>query len=186
MSQINSICVFCASSTDVAPKYLDAAARFGKLCADAGITVVFGGGRVGLMGTLADAALAAGGYVIGVIPEFLDEVEIAHRGATEIFITKDMHERKAKMSELADAFVILPGGIGTLEEFFEVMTWKQLGQIDKPIIVTNLFKYWQPIIDLLDHMTEEAFLRPEHRSLVEVVNRVEMVLPALGIPDPAK
>ncbi|MDA0656078.1 MAG: TIGR00730 family Rossman fold protein [Proteobacteria bacterium] len=186
MSQISSICVFCASSSSVAPKFLDAAARFGELCADAGITVVFGGGRVGLMGTLADAALTAGGYVIGVIPEFLDEVEIAHRGATEIFITKDMHERKAKMAELADAFVILPGGIGTLEEFFEVMTWKQLGQIDKPIIIANLYSYWQPIIDLLDHMTEEAFLRPEHHSLVEVVNRVEMVLPALGILNSAK
>jgi uncharacterized protein (TIGR00730 family) len=186
MPQISSICVFCASSSNVAPKFLDAAASFGKLCADAGITVVFGGGRVGLMGSLADAALAAGGDVIGVIPDFLDDVEIAHRGTTEIFITKDMHERKAKMSELADAFVILPGGIGTLEEFFEVMTWKQLGQIDKPIVIANLYSYWQPIVDLLDHMTEEAFLRPEHRSIVEVVNRVEMVLPILGILEPDK
>jgi uncharacterized protein (TIGR00730 family) len=181
MAKISSVCVFCGSSTRAAPKYLDCAAEFGRLCANAGITVVFGGGRIGLMGALADGALAAGGEVIGVIPHFLDQVEIAHRDTTEIIITNDMHERKAKMAERADAFVVMPGSIGTLEETFEVMTWKQLRQINKPIVIANIFNYWQPIIDLLDHMMEEEFLSEEHRGLVDVVEHTAEILPALGI-----
>ena len=181
MSKISSVCVFCGSSNNVAANYLDCASEFGRLCAEAGITVVFGGGRVGLMGALADAAMDAGGKVLGVIPKFLDEVEIAHHGTTEIIITDDMHERKATMAAHADAFVVLPGSIGTLEETFEVMTWKQLGRFDKPIILANIDGYWQPIIDLLDHMTGEEFLRPEHRDLVSVVDNIEAILPALGI-----
>lgn len=184
MADISSVCVFCGSSNNVAPNYFDCAAEFGRLCADANITVVFGGGRVGLMGALADAAMDAGGKVIGVIPDFLDEVEIAHRGTTEVIITKDMHERKAKMAARADAFVVLPGSIGTLEETFEVMTWKQLGRFDKPIILANIGGYWQPIIDLLDHMTQESFLSPKHRKLVSVVERIDAILPALGITAP--
>ena len=181
MAKISSVCVFCGSSTRVAPKYVKCAAKFGRLCANAGIKIIFGGGRIGLMGALADGALNEGGEVIGVIPHFLDKVEIAHRDTTEFIITNDMHERKAKMAEIADAFVVMPGSIGTLEEAFEVMSWKQLRQINKPIVIANIFNYWQPIIDLLDHMVEEEFLSAEHRGLATVVERTADIMPTLGI-----
>ena len=181
MAKISSVCVFCGSSNRVAPKYLKCAAEFGSLCANAGIKIIFGGGRIGLMGALADGALNQGGEVTGVIPHFLDKVEIAHRTTTEIIITNDMHERKAKMAERADAFVVLPGSVGTLEEAFEVMSWTQLRQINKPIVIANIFNYWQPVIDLLDHMVEEKFLSPEHRGLVTLVNSTSDIMPTLGI-----
>ena len=181
MAKISSVCVFCGSSNRVAPKYLKCAAEFSRLCANAGIKIIFGGGRIGLMGALADGALNQGGEVTGVIPHFLDKVEITHRTTTEIIITNDMHERKAKMAERADAFVVLPGSVGTLEEAFEVMSWTQLRQINKPIVIANIFNYWQPVIDLLDHMVEEKFLSPEHRGLVTLVNSTSDIMPTLGI-----
>ena len=181
MAKISSVCVFCGSSIHAAPKYLECSAEFGRLCANAGISIIFGGGRIGLMGALADGALAEGGEVIGIIPHFLNKVEIAHQGTTEIIITNDMHERKAKMAERADAFVVMPGSIGTLEETFEIMTWKQLRRIDKPIVIANIFNYWQLIIDLLDHMIEEKFLSAEQRGLINVVEHTADIIPTLGI-----
>jgi uncharacterized protein (TIGR00730 family) len=183
MTDINAICVFCASSNNVDPKFRNDAAAFGRICAEAGIKVVFGGGRVGLMGALADAAMDAGGEVIGIIPQFLDHVEIAHRETTEVIFTDGMHERKAQMNALSDAFVALPGGIGTLEETFEVLSWKQLERHHKPIVLANIDGFWQPMIDLLDHMTEQRFVRPEHRALITVVERIEDILPAVATHD---
>lgn len=141
MTFIKNICVFCGSSTIVDGKYLRAARDVGVMLAQNGYGVVYGGGNIGLMGAAADAALEAGGKVIGVIPKFLRDKEVAHKGLTELHLTETMHERQVGMAERSDAFVVLPGGLGTLAEFFEVLTWKQLGLHDKPIMLVNDFGY---------------------------------------------
>lgn len=181
MAAVTNICVFCGSSDKVSEDYLSCAAEVGQLCASAGITIIYGGGRIGLMGALADAALSAGGKVIGVIPEFLNKTEIAHADVTSLIITSDMHQRKAKMAEYADAFIVLPGSVGTLEEMFEVIAWKQLKRIDKPIILTNLNHYWDPIVQMLDVMVDESFLSKKNRDLVQIIDSVEAILPTIGI-----
>jgi uncharacterized protein (TIGR00730 family) len=147
--------------------------------AASGIRLVFGGGRVGLMGLIADSVLAGGGEVVGIIPRFLDQVEIGHNEVTELIVTENMHDRKAKMAQLSDGFVILPGGLGTLDETFEILTWKQLQLHDKPIVIVDLDGYWKPLVDLIDHMVAEDYARPENRDLFRVVAGVEDVLPAL-------
>jgi uncharacterized protein (TIGR00730 family) len=162
------VCVFCGSATGRGPRYLDAAADLGRLLASRGITLVYGGARVGTMGTLADAALAAGGEVIGVIPSGLFSQETPHDGVTKLHVVADMHERKAKMAELADGFLALPGGIGTLEELFEVWTWAYLGIHRKPIGLVDLDGFYQPLITMADHMVAEGFLRPATRSMIKV------------------
>jgi uncharacterized protein (TIGR00730 family) len=160
------ICVFCGSSSGVRPAYTASARAVGRLLAERGVDVVYGGGKVGLMGAVADAALAAGGRVYGVIPEALTAREVAHGGLTELHVVRTMHERKARMADLADGFLTLPGGFGTLEEFCEVITWSQLGIHPKPCGLLNVEGYYAPLLALFDRATAEGFLRPQHRTLV--------------------
>ena len=146
--------------------------------------MVYGGGRVGLMGLLADAALAAGGKVIGIIPSRLRDAELAHQGATELIVVDTMHERKRLMAEKADAFAILPGGIGTLDEMFEILSWKQLGLHDKPILLADIGGYWSPLRALLEQIVAEGFARPDTRRLLEVVPTVAALMAALALEPP--
>ena len=165
---MRAVCVFCGSSTGEDPAYAEAARDLGRLIAGNGLTLVYGGGHVGLMGVVADAALDAGGEVIGVMPKALVDREISHTRLTKLHVVHSMHERKAKMSELSDAFVALPGGNGTLEEFFEVLTWAQLGEHGKPCGLLNVAGYYDPLFLVFDRMVEKAFLREAHRELVLV------------------
>ena len=162
------ICVFCGSSPGRLPAYTESAATLGRLLAERGIGLVYGGATVGTMGVIANAALAAGGDVYGVIPQQLVEREIAHRGLTELYEVADMHQRKAKMAELADAFIALPGGAGTMEELFEVWTWLQIGIHDKPIGLLDVESYYSRLEALLDHMVEEGFVKPQYRAALQV------------------
>jgi len=166
--RLNRICVFCGSQVGARQEYTSAAVALGTLLAQSGIGLVYGGGKIGLMGVVADAALAAGGAVIGVIPERLMNRELGHGGVTDLRVVGSMHERKALMSELSDAFVALPGGYGTFEELFEVVTWSQLGIQDKPCGLLNVDGYYDTLLALLDHAAQEAFIRPQHRGLVLV------------------
>ncbi len=159
------ICVFCGSAVGARPVYAEAARRLGALLAQQGLGLVYGGGSVGLMGVLANATLAAGGEVIGVIPEFLFKREIEHRGATELRVVGTMHERKAMMADLADGFIALPGGYGTLDEFCEIITWAQLGLHRKPVGLLNVAGYFDSFLAFLDHTTAEGFVQPNYRAL---------------------
>ena len=161
---MRSVAVYCGSSSGNQEAYSQQAQAMGQELARRGLTLVYGGGRVGLMGTIADAVLAAGGRVIGVIPGFLADKELAHRGCTELHVVDTMHQRKLLMADLADGFVALPGGFGTLEELFEVLTWGQLGLHSKPVALLNTLGFYDALLALLDHMRAEAFLRPENRS----------------------
>ncbi len=161
------ICVYCGSSTGKNPAYIEAARAMGELLASRGIGLVYGGGSVGLMGVVADAALANGGEVIGVIPGILKDREVDHRGLTEMYVVDTMHTRKAKMAELADGFIAMPGGIGTLEELFEVWTWTQLGGQDKPVGLLDVDGFYTKLVAFLDHLVEEGFVRPEHRTILQ-------------------
>lgn len=165
---LTTICVFCGANSGANPAYRLAAERFGTALARSGRRLVYGGGHVGLMGAIADAVLAAGGGAIGVIPQHLMDREIAHPGLTELRVVASMHERKATMAELADAFVTLPGGLGTLEELFEVWTWGQLGLHRKPYGLLNVERFFDPLLNYLDHAVAERFIRPEHRALLAV------------------
>jgi uncharacterized protein (TIGR00730 family) len=167
------VCVFCGSSAGARPAYADAARRIGTTLARHGLGLVYGGGRIGLMGVVADAALAAGGRVIGVIPEPLATKELAHTGLTELRVVRTMHERKALMAELSAGFLALPGGVGTFEEFFEIVTWAVLGLHRKPVGLLNVEGYYDPLRALLDHAVAERFVRPEHRALVVVSDQPE-------------
>ncbi|MPY98774.1 MAG: TIGR00730 family Rossman fold protein [Actinophytocola sp.] len=161
---MKAVCVFCGSSSGAGRRYVDAATSLGEHLARSGVQVIYGGAHVGTMGVLADAALAAGGEVVGVIPEGMVEREIAHTGLTELHVVADMHERKALMAERADAFIALPGGAGTLEELFEVWTWAQLGLHAKPIGLLDIDGFYQPLRAMADHMVDEGFLRATHRD----------------------
>lgn len=163
---IKSICVYCASSPGVDPAFVIAARSMGQLIAREGIRLVYGGGHVGLMGAVADAALAEGGEVHGVITRALEDKEIAHGGLTRLDVVETMHQRKAAMADMSDAFVMLPGGLGTLEEFFEVLTWTQLGVHAKPCGILDVEGYFDPLQDLLDAATRQRFVREEHRQIV--------------------
>lgn len=180
MQKIQRLCVYCGSSGSVGRQYREAASELGARLAAAGIGLVFGGGRVGLMGLLADATLAAGGEVTGIIPARLRDAELAHSGVTELLVVAGMHERKRVMAEKADAFAILPGGIGTLDETFEILSWKQLGLHDKPILVVDIAGYWAPLRILLDHLITNGFAGPQTRGLVQVVPTVGALMAALA------
>jgi uncharacterized protein (TIGR00730 family) len=178
------IVVFCGSSPGRRPEYAETAQAFGRLLAERGIGVVYGGASVGMMGALADGALAAGGEVIGVIPQRLLEREIAHAGLTELHTVGTMHERKALMSELSDGVVALPGGTGTLDELFEMFTWAQLGLHRKPIGLLDVDGYWQPLLAFVDHMVAERFLWAQHRDALLVATDGEALLDLLGGYEP--
>jgi uncharacterized protein (TIGR00730 family) len=179
MSSIKSVCVYCASGPGKNPAFVEAARGFGRILAENGIRLVYGGGSVGLMGALADAVLDHGGAVTGVIPEFLVNREHMLARAQERIITRDMHERKRIMFERADAFVALPGGVGTLEELVEQLTWAQLGRHKKPILILNVEGFWDPLCALLDQMEKLEFIRTGMSVKLLVADRVENILPTL-------
>lgn len=162
------ICVFLGSNLGVRPAYREAATGLGELFADRKVGLVYGGASVGLMGAVADGCLARGGEVIGVIPTALRDRELAHEGLTQLHVVKSMHERKAKMAELADAFIAMPGAAGTMEELFEVWTWAQLGMHSKPCALLNVENYYDPLIEMVDRMASEGFARTEHRDMLLV------------------
>lgn len=176
---LRSVCVYCGAAVGKDRRYRELAVHLGTLLARRGLTLVFGGGKVGLMGALADAALAAGGRVVGVIPTRLKTVELAHRGCTELVVVDSMHARKERMYELADGFVALPGGIGTLEETIEMITWRQLGFHDKPIIVVNDGGYWEPLRVLFAATVAAGFAHDEIDRLVQFVDSPETAIAAL-------
>lgn len=176
MQKIKSIAVFCGSSPGVSPLYQQAATALGQTLARQDIRLVYGGAKVGLMGVVADAALQAGGRVTGVLPHFLAGKEIAHAGLTELMLVESMHERKLKMAELSDASVSLPGGFGTMEEFFEVLTWAQLGLHGKPVGLLNINSFYEPLYALFERMQQEGFLKPENRQLVLMADTAEELL----------
>lgn len=181
---IRSVCVYCGSSGAVAADYRQAASELGARLAEAGIEVVFGGGRVGLMGLLADAALARGGRVTGIIPARLRNAELAHQGVSELVVVETMHARKALMAERADAFAILPGGVGTLDEAFDILSWKQLGLHDKPIYLVDVEGYWAPLRRLLDHIVESGFAGSNTHRLLRIVPSVAVLMAALAQAPP--
>jgi uncharacterized protein (TIGR00730 family) len=176
MSGIRRICVYCGANAGARPAYAAAARRLGRLLGARGLGLVYGGGNVGLMGVLADAALAAGAEVLGVIPRALVARELGHQGITELRVVETMHERKAVMAELADAFVALPGGLGTLDELFEVMTWAQLGLHGKPIGLLEVEGFFAPLVAYLDRAVAEGFIRTEHRAALTVATEPEALL----------
>jgi uncharacterized protein (TIGR00730 family) len=176
MQPIQRICVFCGSAAGVDPAYAEAARAFGQALAGRGLGLVFGGGQVGLMGIIADAALAAGGEVIGVLPHALQARELGHQGLTQLHVVAGMHERKAMMAELSDGFVALPGGLGTLEELFEVWTWAMLGLHRKPVCLLDVGGYWGPLLAMVERMVDEGFVIGSHRRMLVVDDRVEGLL----------
>lgn len=178
------VCVFCGSSGGARPEYQAAAREFGTLLAERGVGLVYGGASVGLMGAVADAALAAGGNVIGVIPRALWEREVAHGGLDALHVVETMHERKALMAELADGFVALPGGIGTLEELFEVWTWAQLGIHRKPVALFDIVGYYRPLAAFLDAAVTERFLSAPHREMLLVEENAALLLERLKTYEP--
>ena len=165
---VRSVCVFCGASIGATPAYREAAIALGQAIARRGLTLVYGGGAVGLMGVVADAALAAGGEVIGIIPQSLERAEIGLKGLTRLEVVDGMHARKARMAELADAFISLPGGLGTLEELFEVWTWGQLGYHAKPLGLLEVDGFYARLTDFLDHLVAERFVREQHRAILQV------------------
>jgi uncharacterized protein (TIGR00730 family) len=178
-NKIRKICVYCGSGPGNDPAYIKAAREFGKILAKNGIGLVYGGGNVGLMGEIAHAVLAEGGTVTGIIPEFLVAREHAKGNVDHLIVTRDMHERKRKMFELADAFVALPGGVGTLEELVEQLTWAQLGRHKKPILVANIKGFWNPLCALIDHMKRIQFIRDDLNFELLVADEVADILPML-------
>jgi uncharacterized protein (TIGR00730 family) len=191
MSKINAVCVYCGSSPGTEPAFVEAAQKLGRILAENGVRLIYGGGSVGLMGALAEAVLEHGGEVTGIIPEFLTKRERPRRLAQELIVTRDMHERKRTMFERADAFVALPGGLGTLEELVEQLTWVQLGRHKKPILIANIAGYWDPLLALVDHMRAVQFLPATHSVNLLVAERAEDILPKLhdaarGIADADK
>jgi len=181
---MRSICVFCGSRPGVRPAYRAAAELLGKTLAERGLELVYGGGNVGLMGVVADACLAAGGKVVGVIPRALMEWEVGHEGLSRLEVVDSMHTRKARMAELADGFIALPGGLGTFEELFEILTWAQLGFHNKPTALLNVEAYYQPLIQLMDRGVGEGFMKAENRGLLLVEDDVVALLRAMAAYHP--
>ena len=177
---MNSICVYCGSSDRLRPEYLLAARHMGAAIAERSLELVFGGGKTGLMGALADGALESGGQVTGVIPGYFNTAQLAHVGLTRLEVVETIHQRKARMVELADAFVALPGGYGTLEEFFEVLTWAQIGLHRKPIGLLNVRGYYDPLLDMIDHVLAEGFIYAEHTELFCAAEEPQELLAALA------
>lgn len=187
MASVTSLCVFCGAADAVDKQYLDAATRLGTLMAQAGVRLVFGGGRIGLMGAISNAVAAGGGSVVGIIPTHLHNFEVGQRKSIgELHVVGSMHERKAKMFDLSDAIAILPGELGTLDETFEVMTWKQLGMHDKPIVICDVGGYWAPFLHQIDRIVDLGFAPESSRHLVRTVATPEEVLPLLAsLPEPS-
>ncbi|OUR76753.1 Rossman fold protein, TIGR00730 family [Alphaproteobacteria bacterium 46_93_T64] len=179
MTKISSLCVYCGSRMPVDEAFSKAAHDLGTQLGQNNIQLVYGGGHVGLMGITADATLAAGGQVIGIIPSHLHDIEVSHENLTELHVVDSMHTRKQMMFERSDAFVVLPGGLGTLDETFEMVTWRQLGLHDKPILLVNYKNYWKPFLELIDHMIEAGFVEPSAKELFLVVESLDDILPAL-------
>ncbi|MCF8468002.1 MAG: TIGR00730 family Rossman fold protein [Sneathiella sp.] len=179
MIEISSLCVYCGSRIPTDPAHKEAARNLGHQLAENGIRLIYGGGHVGLMGIIADATLDAKGQVIGIIPGHLHDIEVSHEKLTELHVVDSMHIRKEKMFQMSDAFVVLPGGLGTLDETFEMITWRQLRLHDKPIILVNYKKYWDPLLKLFDHMIEAGFVEKEALGFFKVVERMEDIMPAL-------
>jgi uncharacterized protein (TIGR00730 family) len=171
-----NVCVFCGSNTGLNPVYADSARKLGSLMAQSHIPLIYGGGNVGIMGVLADAIMGAGGEVIGIIPDFLVKREVGHRGITRLEIVDSMHERKQRMADLADAFIAFPGGWGTLEELAEILTWKQLGLINDPIILLNINQFFSPLLEQMRLMSEEGFLHAENLKNLQIANTPEEAL----------
>ncbi len=180
MKGMNSVCVYCGSATGHNPRFAAAADELGTALARASITLVYGGGSLGLMGRIAHRVLEEGGHVVGVIPRFLHEREVMLTDVTELIITEDMHERKRLMFERADGFVALPGGVGTLEEVVEMMTWSQLGRHEKPIVLANVADFWSPLNALIKHMVEAGFIRPGWDVSYDVADTVADIVPMLA------
>ena len=179
MPDIHSVAVFCGASPGHLPAYREAALALGRGLAHRGIRLVYGGGRVGLMGAVADGAIGAGGTVVGVIPEFLTRSEVAHEGVAEMIVTESMHTRKRLMFEMSDAFISFPGGLGTMDETFEILTWRQLGLHDKPILITDVVGSAAPLVTLIEATIGLGFARADIRRLYEVVDGVEATLARL-------
>src|SRR5262245_29042059 len=173
MRNLRRICVYAGSSNDVPERYIETAQSVGRFLAERGIGLVYGGGCVGLMGSLANAALEAGGEVLGVIPDKLRELELAHEGVTRLFVVRTMHERKHLMADLSDAFIGLPGGWGTLEELFEVTTWTQLEYHKKPVGLLNAHGYYDLLLAFLKHAADVGFVRPQHENLIQTADDLE-------------
>ena len=190
MNTIRSVCVYCGSSAGRDPQYLDAGTRLGRAIGEAGIRLVYGGGTRGIMGAVSDGVVAAGGKVTGIIPRFLIDMEATERELNrldELIVTENMHERKHEMFERSDAFVALPGGIGTLEELVEILTWSQLGRHEKPVVVANIGGFWDPLSRLIDHMSAEGFIHTAHQVKPLVIDDVDKIVPALqGVSRPSK
>lgn len=176
---MKSVCVYCGSSTQVDKTFFEVAARLGKILAENGITLVYGGGSLGLMGEIARSTLEAGGKVTGVIPRFMYEEDWYLPGLTELIIVETMHERKNKMAEIADGFVALPGGCGTMEELLEIITWKQLGLVTQPIVIVNTNGYYKPLLEMFSLSVEKNFMRDRHLQMWQQVQYAEDILPAL-------
>jgi uncharacterized protein (TIGR00730 family) len=183
---VERVCVFCGASSGRRASYLEGARAFGTTCARRGTGVVYGGGRVGMMGAVADAALAAGGEVIGVIPRELVERELAHDGLTELHVVGSLHERKALMAELSDAFVALPGGFGTLDELAEQLTWSQLGLHAKPVGLLDVEEFWRPLVALARHMADEGYVRESDIRSIVVGVEPDALLDALTRVEPRR
>jgi uncharacterized protein (TIGR00730 family) len=178
---LRSVCVFCGSKSGNAPAYTAAAAALGTALAERAIRLVYGGGNSGLMGVMADSCMAAGGEVVGVMPGALADREVAHRGITKLHIVGSMHERKALMAQLADAFIALPGGFGTFDELFEIVTWRQIGLHGKPIGLLDVRGYYQPLLQMADHAVAEGFIKPDDRSNLLSAEDPALLLASLSI-----
>lgn len=176
-----NVCVFCGSSTGKDAIFADIATETGELLARSGHSIVYGGGNIGLMGVIADSALSHGGKVIGVIPDFLMQREVGHRGLTQLVIVNSMHERKKKMADLADVFIALPGGWGTLDELAEILTWRQLGLINQPVGLLNIDSFFTPLVEQMKIMSEKGFLHSTNLNFLTVENSVSKLLTALGV-----
>jgi uncharacterized protein (TIGR00730 family) len=180
MSRLERLCVYCGSKTGASEDFANLARLLGRRCADRAVGIVYGGGGIGLMGILATAARAAGGQVTGVMPSHLSDRELAHTDLDELVIVDSMHTRKREMAERADAFCVLPGGLGSLDEAVEIITWKQLGLHDKPIVLLDHAGFWQPFLQLLAHQTRHGFLHAEHGALFDVARDVDGVFAAIA------
>jgi uncharacterized protein (TIGR00730 family) len=178
-ARMRKVCVYCGSGPGKDPRYIQAARTLGRDIADAGLGLVYGGGSLGLMGETAQATLKAGGHVTGIIPTFLSDRERMLKDVDDLIVVDDMHERKMRMFQYSDAFVALPGGIGTLEELVEQLTWSQLGQHGKPVVIANIAQFWAPFLSLLEHMREEKFIRDGLEVQFEIVESAEEIIPAI-------
>ena len=182
MTLIKSLCVYCGSARGRSPRYVAAAKELGEALAARQIKLVYGGARIGMMGEVADAVMKNGGEVVGVIPEHLQTSEVGHSGITELKVVDSMHTRKKLMFDLSDAFAVLPGGYGTLDELFEIITWRMLKLHDKPVVVLNIDGYWDPLQKLIDHLIDDGFARPDSRQYFSVVNSVGRMFDLIAEP----